>query len=151
MEHHHHEHEACSCGNDHHEHEACTCGHEHHHHEQHCPYHIHGHIHEGAAAVSGRLTLPGSLYNQQEAVSKMLEGIAAQIRDAGGIVGHIKASATERKSAIFSVTKDKATVTPCEGDVLELSVTLIAFSVNLGTLEHWLHEALGKLEKKEYV
>lgn len=136
MEHHDHPH-------DHHG-DTCSCGH--HHGEAHCPYHIHGHIHEGAAAVSGSLTLPGDV--EAQAISRMLEGLGAQVRCRGGIIGHIKASAARRSTTLFSVTKDTATVTPCEGSSLDVSVTVIAFAVELETVESLLHDALEQLEKE---
>lgn len=137
MEHHHHEQEAG----------ACSCGH--HHDEGLCPYHIHGHLHEGAAAVSGKLTLHGSLLEHQNAICRMLEELSSQVREHGGIVGHIKASVTQRNNTIFSVTKHVAMVTPCDGARLEIGVVAIAFSIEVDTLAHWLHEALEKLEKQD--
>lgn len=128
----------------HHEPGACSCGHSHG--EGDCPYHIHGHIHEGAAAVSGKLTLSGSLRDHQAAISEMLEHLAAEVWEHGGLVGHIKASVAQSSSTVFSVTKHRATVTPCDGQTLDICVVAIAFSVEVDTLANWLHEALEKLE-----
>lgn len=153
---HHHHDENCSCGHEHHDHdhehihehehhhhdENCSCGHDHEH-EHHDHNHDAGHEnieqgvvtvelnrHDSALVVSGKLTLSGDGDAIKKNLATQLEAAAARVSDLGGIVGHIKASADERRITMFSVTEDTVMVKPAPEQVVSIIMTAIIFAVD---------------------
>jgi hypothetical protein len=86
--------------------------------------------HDAALVVSGKLTVSGDSEGIKVKLAAALEAAAARVNDLGGIVGHIKASADERRITMMSVTEDTVMVKPAPEQVVGIIMTAIIFAVD---------------------
>ncbi|NMA25408.1 MAG: hypothetical protein GX936_07060 [Clostridiales bacterium] len=142
-------------GHDHHHHEHnkdCSCGHDH-------TSDTHGgdggcvpedisvvyteyHLHDEARVVSGRLTVTGEYGVVKEAVSHALKLCAKAIIEAGGIVGHIKASCQVKTIEVFSVTESDVSVKAAPQQEIRIILAAIVFLIDPEKAEELAHKAL---------
>ena len=160
-EHHHDHDETCGCGHEHHhEHgEDCGCGHEHHHeHDENCgcgeqaagPGVITvGHtFHDEAIIVSGAVTLFGRYENVKEILKERLEAVSEFVSGQGGIVGHIKASASVTAVEMFSTTGEAATVKTSPEQEIRINMVAIVFAIAPDEVEKKVLETLSAVKDK---
>lgn len=152
-----HEHEEhCDCGCHDHDHDH----HEHHHEHDHDHDHGHGHEHEHdhgrtvdgihvehhvqdeACVASGEMSISGEYTKIREVIRTELESLAAKIGEAGGIVGHIKASAEVKQTEMFSVTETTAMIKTAPIQDVEVRMAAIVFAVEPELVETLVLDAL---------
>jgi hypothetical protein len=155
-EHHDHEHHEHH-GHEHHSHEH----HEHHHHHhEHEHEHEHGSepapgearveclLHDDAIVVSGDLTVMAAEYEPVRAkINAQLASVAAAVASAGGIIGHIKASASSTSVEMFSITDADGAVSAKISPELTVVIHLaaIVFNIDPEAVETAVRTALKQL------
>ncbi|NLT13914.1 MAG: hypothetical protein GXY05_06180 [Clostridiales bacterium] len=155
--HNHHQHmhdENCSCGHDHtqeHFHgDNCSCGHDHTHDGNISGVQEDGigvvyteyHLHDEARVISGRLTVAGAYDAVKKAVSHALEQYAEAVREAGGIVGHIKASCQVMTVEMFSVTESNVSVKTAPQQEIRIILAAIVFRIEPEKAEELARKSL---------
>lgn len=170
-EHEGHEHKHDHEGHDHEHDEDCDCeehghsheGHEHDGHDHDHEGHEHEHKHaalangevqvnlheEGALIASGSLNLVGA---DAEAVSaklaQALADVARKVDDAGGLIGHLKATLakTEVRMLSTTATNTEVSVKLSPQSEVQVNLVLIAFMVDEAELLRWGQEAMASLQ-----
>lgn len=156
----HGEHCDCGCHDHEHEHEHIH-GHEHEH--EHCHDHEHEHAHDHgktidgihvehhvqdeACVASGEMDLSGVYAEIQPRIKAELELLASKIGEAGGIVGHIKASAEVKQTEMFSVTETTAMIKTAPVQDMEIRMAAIVFAVEPEQVEALVLDALKAIKK----
>ncbi|MDR2357736.1 MAG: hypothetical protein LBD92_06635 [Oscillospiraceae bacterium] len=152
-EHHHHGHE-----HDHHGHEHDHHAHEHHHH-----HHDHEHggeaaageirverlLHDDAIVVSGDMTITAAEYEPARAeLDRQLSAVADAVTDAGGIIGHIKASASVTSVEMFSVTGEDGVAAKKSPELMiAIHLAAIVFAVDQEFAEQAVRAALERVKE----
>lgn len=140
-DHHHHEHgKGCSCGHDHTSDThggdgGCVP-------EDISVVYTEYHLHDEARVVSGRLTVTGEYGVVKEAVSHALKRCAKAVTEAGGIVGHIKASCQVKTVEVFSVTESDVSVKTAPQQEIRIILAAIVFLIDPEKAEELAHKAL---------
>jgi hypothetical protein len=155
--HHHHKHDKSRvCGHDHADeylHDGrCSCGHDHtsgtHGGDGGCVPEDFGvvyteyHLHDEARVVTGRLTVAGEYGVVKEAVSNALKRCAKAVAEAGGIVGHIKASCQVKTVEVFSVTESDVSVKTAPQQDIRIILAAIVFLIEPEKAEELARKAL---------
>jgi hypothetical protein len=137
------------------------CGHDHDH-DGHSHDHDHAHIHEDAIGVprveltehEGALIASGVLriYTTdldavRSALSEQMTAAAQQVEQAGGIIGHIKATLSSTNTEMLSITDVSQPIQDKTTEMLEASINLvlIVFAIDKDLLIAWTQEALDVL------
>ena len=100
------------------------------------------HLHDEARVVSGRLTVTGEYGVVKEAVSHAIKLCAKAIIEAGGIVGHIKASCQVKTVEVFSVTESDVSVKTAPQQEIRIILAAIVFLIDPEKAEELAHKAL---------
>ena len=103
---------------------------------------------DAACVVSGVIRFPCDYAVLRPRIAAALEALAAEIRAAGGIVGHVKAAAEVTETEMFSVTDVKAMVKTAPEQELCLKMAAIVFAVEPETVEAMLERTLRTLRQK---
>jgi hypothetical protein len=104
---------------------------------------------EGALIASGTLGLSGVDVDDISArLANALANVAKNIEDAGGLIGHLKASVTESTVRMLSTTAVETEVSvllsPQSG--ISINVILIAFMVEESDMLKWGQEVMASLQ-----
>lgn len=124
--------------------------HHHHHHHEEDGREIHGigiSSHEGAliGTLSGHMPAQ-SVDLAKEQLSAALIALAALIREAGGIIGHIKAIVSEEgRGYQISVTDEQAAVRSLPVSAYRADCAAIVFALSENELRAFLEKTLGAL------
>jgi hypothetical protein len=113
--------------------------HEHHHHHEHeeaeaAPGELRVEclLHDDAIVVSGDLTVMAAEYGPVRAkINAQLAAVAAAVASAGGIIGHIKASASSTSVEMFSITDADGAVSAKASPELTIVIHLAAIVFNI--------------------
>ena len=149
-EHDHEHHHGCGCEHDHehHHHHEHDHDHEHHHHDHEHEQPAYGRVlvqsarHDAALAVTGELRLTGDPAALRERLGRALEQTAAQVTEAGGIVGHIKAALRVTELTMFSVTDTQVMEKPAPEREAAITANAIVFALESDRAEQILRQAL---------
>ena len=150
----HHEHvhdENCDCGHDHkHDHghihsEDCGCGEN----TAHPGEITVGHtFHDEAVIVSGAVLLYGRYDDIRETLKERLEAVSDFVSGQGGIVGHIKASASVTTVEMFSTTGDAAMIKKSPEQEIKINVVAIVFAIAPEEIDKKVFDALEDIKNK---
>ena len=149
-----HEHihdENCDCGHDHkHDHghihsEDCGCGEN----TAHPGEITVGHtFHDEAVIVSGAVLLYGRYDDIRAALKERLEAVSDFVSGHGGIVGHIKASASVTTVEMFSTTGDAAMIKKSPEQEIKINVVAIVFAIAPEEIDKKVFDALEDIKNK---
>ena len=140
--------EDCGCENHAHIHgEDCGC--EEHNHTAASPIygeaHVECNIVDDARVISGGIALFGDYRKIKPALDAQLHLLSAAIQHRGGIVGHIKASATVKSVDMFSVTDLDVTVKTAQAQEVDIILTAIVFAIEPDDAGMLVRQALEAL------
>jgi hypothetical protein len=101
-------------------------------------------LHEEAVVVSGDLTVMAAEYEPIRAeLDRQLTAVANAVTAAGGVIGHIKASASVTSVEMFSVTDaDNKMAKKSPGLTVSIRVAAIVFAVAPDMAEQTVRNAL---------
>ena len=104
-------------------------------------------MHDEAVVVSGLLTVVTGDKNISGSIAKELETAARDISELGGIIGHIKATASTSSTEMISVTDADATVKESPERKVQIALAAIVFTVEQKTAEDIIRQALARIRK----
>ena len=105
-------------------------------------------FHDEAIIVSGAVLLFGRYANIKEAIKERLEAVSEFVSAQGGIVGHIKASASVATVEMFSTTGDAAMVKESPEQEIRINMVAIVFAVPPKEVEQKVFDALEAIRDK---
>ena len=105
-------------------------------------------IHDEAVVISGSLTLEYGASDLHAWITNELEKAAQDIKDKGGIVGHIKAAVSITATEIISVTDEKAMVTQSPRNTARIALAAIMFAIEPPDAESIIRKALAGVRTK---
>lgn len=131
----------------------CSCGshdHEHHHAEHHSCEESEKKVtgvsvstHDQSIVGTYQFEMDGSYDTCSSSLAAILQEVANQVADAGGIIGHIKAHlASTEKGCIISVTDETADIRPANQSHCHVEGVAIVFGITTDLLEEILCKVL---------
>ena len=105
-------------------------------------------IHDEAIVISGELTVNAGDVDINAIVASELENASADVTRLDGIVGHIKASVSVKKTGMVSVTEEKAMIKEAQGAVVRIQIAAIVFLIEPLAAEEAVRKALSGMRKR---
>lgn len=110
-------------------------------------------IHEGAAVVSSKIALKTGCTLPSLQLAKVMAEVAEAIESVGGIIGHIKAFASDANAQVIHLSiTDASQAIHTEGPVdslldekFSIEMVLIVFGLTLEQLQAFVEESASKL------
>ena len=100
-------------------------------------------IHDDAIVISASLTVDSDAGDLHARIAEELEAAAREVKERGGIVGHIKASVSAASTCMISVTDEEAAVKDSPIRRARITLAAIVFLISPEDAESIVRRALA--------
>ena len=111
--------------------------------------HIDRQIHDGAIVISASLSLDCGAVDLLKCIAGELETAAHEIKELGGITGHIKASVATESTCMISVTDETAMVKESPMRRTRIRLAAIVFHTDPDDAENIIRKALAGIRARQ--
>ena len=105
-------------------------------------------IQDEAIVISGSLTIKFESADLNAYIAEKLEIAVREIKEHGGIVGHVKASVSTKSSCMISVTDEKAMMKDSNMRSAKITLAAILFKINPVDAENIIRKVLSEIRTR---